>query len=37
MHQFEFYHNDLNVKQFIILFNCIVQIEKKTYYARDSL
>lgn len=37
MHQFEFYHDDLDVKQFIILFNYKIQIEKETYHARNSL
>lgn len=33
----EFYHDDLDIKQFIILFNYVIQIEEETCCARDSL
>lgn len=37
MNQFEFYPNDLGVKQFIIHFSFIIQIKKEANHARDSL
>lgn len=37
MNQFEFYHNDFGVKQFIIHLSFIIQVKKDTNHVRDSL